>query len=61
MTTKTGTARTYVAIVGLLALGGVFASLGAWQLRRAEASRATLAQFDERRDRGGARDLAAPR
>ena len=30
---------------GLLALGALFASLGAWQLRRAEASRATLAQF----------------
>ena len=50
-------ARTYVAIVGLLALGVLFASLGAWQLRRAEASRATLAQFDERCGRGRARDV----
>jgi surfeit locus 1 family protein len=36
---------TYVAIVGLLALAASFAALGAWQLRRAEASRVTLAQF----------------
>ena len=36
---------TYVAIVGLLAFAALFASLGAWQLRRAETSRATLAQF----------------
>jgi len=42
---ETGAARTYVAIVGLLALGGGFASLGQWQLRRAEASGATRAQF----------------
>jgi surfeit locus 1 family protein len=42
---KTGMAKTYVAIVGLFALGAVFASLGTWQLRRAETSRATLAQF----------------
>jgi surfeit locus 1 family protein len=45
VTRNTGTARTYVAIVGLLALGGGFASLGQWQLRRAEASSATRAQF----------------
>jgi surfeit locus 1 family protein len=38
-------ASTYVAIAGLFACAGVFASLGAWQLRRAEQSRATLAQF----------------
>jgi surfeit locus 1 family protein len=43
---KTGMARTYVAIAGLLVLGVLFASLGVWQLRRAEASRATRAQFD---------------
>ena len=43
---KTGAARTYVAIVGLFVLGGVFASLGAWQLRRADSSRVTRAQFD---------------
>ena len=30
--TKTASARTYVAIVGLLALGALFAALGAWQL-----------------------------
>jgi surfeit locus 1 family protein len=40
-----GAARTYVAVAGLLALAALFASLGAWQLRRAEASRATIAQF----------------
>jgi len=34
-----------VAIVGLLALGALFASLGAWQLRRAETSRETFARF----------------
>jgi surfeit locus 1 family protein len=39
-------AGTYVAIAGLLLLGVLFASLGAWQLRRAEASGATRAQFD---------------
>jgi surfeit locus 1 family protein len=43
---ETGTARTYVAIIGLLALGIAFASLGAWQLRRAEGSRVARAQFD---------------
>jgi surfeit locus 1 family protein len=37
--------RLYVAIAGLAALAVVFASLGAWQLRRAESSRATQAQF----------------
>jgi len=42
---KTVTASTYAAIFGLLALAVLFASLGTWQLRRAEASRATLAQF----------------
>ena len=39
-------ARTYIAIVGLLALGALFAWLAAWQLERAAVSRATLAQFD---------------
>jgi surfeit locus 1 family protein len=43
---KTGAARTYVAIIGLFVLGGVFASLGTWQLRRADSSRVTRAQFD---------------
>ncbi len=38
-------ASTYWAVVGLLALAALFAALGTWQLRRAEASRATLAQF----------------
>lgn len=37
--------RTYVAIVGLFALALLFASLGTWQLRRAELNRATRAQF----------------
>ena len=46
MITKTASARTYVAIGGLLVLGGLFAALGAWQLGRAETSRATRAQFD---------------
>jgi surfeit locus 1 family protein len=43
--TKRGTASTYAAIFGLLALAALFASLGTWQLRRAETSRATLARF----------------
>ena len=38
-------ARTLAAILGLLALAALFAALGAWQVRRAETSRATLAQF----------------
>jgi surfeit locus 1 family protein len=38
-------ASTYLAVAGLLALAALFASLGSWQLRRAEASRVTLAQF----------------
>jgi surfeit locus 1 family protein len=46
-----GTARTYVAVAGLLLLGALFAALGVWQLNRAETSRATRAQFD-----GGAAD-----
>jgi surfeit locus 1 family protein len=44
MITKGNTA-TYAAIFGLLAFAALFASLGTWQLRRAETSRATLAQF----------------
>jgi surfeit locus 1 family protein len=44
MITKS-TATTYAAIFGLLALAALFASLGTWQLRRAETSRATLTQF----------------
>jgi surfeit locus 1 family protein len=39
-------ARTYVAIIGLLALGALFGCLGAWQLARADGSRVTIAQFD---------------
>jgi surfeit locus 1 family protein len=39
------TPRTYVAVVVLMALGVLFALLGAWQLRRAEESRASLAHF----------------
>jgi surfeit locus 1 family protein len=46
VTTQTGAAWTYVAIIGLFVLGGVFASLGTWQLRRADSSRVTRAQFD---------------
>lgn len=38
-------ASTYLAVVGLLVLAALFASLGTWQLRRADASRVTLAQF----------------
>ena len=53
MITKSSTASTYVAIVGLLVFGALFASLGAWQVRRADESRATLAQFA-----GGAAETA---
>jgi surfeit locus 1 family protein len=42
---RNGMTSSYLAIVGLLALTALFAALGAWQLRRAEASRLTLAQF----------------
>lgn len=38
-------ARTLAAIFGLLALAALFTALGAWQVRRAETSRATFAQF----------------
>ncbi len=37
--------RTLVAIAGLLAVAAVFAGLGAWQLRRADETRALGAQF----------------
>jgi len=50
---KNGSASTYVAIFGLLALAVLFAALGTWQLRRAEASRAASAAFE----RGAAGDL----
>lgn len=39
------TARSALAIVGLVALGIVFVWAGSWQWRRAAESRATLAQF----------------
>ena len=39
------TVRTLVAIVGLLAIGGLFTSLGVWQLQRAATSRDTAASF----------------
>lgn len=39
------TPRTYVAVAVLMALGMLFAFLGAWQLRRADESRATLVRF----------------
>jgi surfeit locus 1 family protein len=42
---KSFMASTYAAIAGLLVLAVLFASLGTWQLRRVDASRATLAQF----------------
>lgn len=42
---KNGSASTFVAIFGLLAFAALCAALGTWQLRRAEASRATVAQF----------------
>jgi surfeit locus 1 family protein len=42
------TARTYVAIGALLVFGALFASLGAWQLRRAETSRDTHLRFAAR-------------
>ena len=45
MIAKTSRASTYVAILGLLTFGVLFAWLGAWQVRRADESRATLAQF----------------
>jgi surfeit locus 1 family protein len=55
VTTKTGAAWTYVAIIGLLGLGLAFATLGTWQLRRADSSRATRAQFE-----GGSAESALP-
>ena len=45
MIAKAGSARTLAAALGLLALAALFAWLGAWQLTRAETSRAALAQF----------------
>jgi surfeit locus 1 family protein len=45
VTARGGAASLALAIAGLAALAVVFASLGAWQLRRAESSRATQAQF----------------
>ena len=45
MSAKAGSARTLAAVLGLLALAALFAWLGAWQLTRAETSRAALAQF----------------
>lgn len=45
VTAKSSTAKTLAAVLGLLAVAALFASLGFWQLGRAETSRATLAQF----------------
>jgi surfeit locus 1 family protein len=45
VTATAGTARNVVAITGLALLAVLFASLALWQYRRAEESRATLAQF----------------
>jgi len=42
---RRGITGTYVAIGGLLAVAALCASLGTWQLRRADESRATLARF----------------
>lgn len=56
---RRGAARTYVAIAGLLVLAAMFASLGAWQLRRAETSRATIAQFSSGSEDAALADLPA--
>lgn len=48
MTAPAVAARTYVAIGALLVLAALFASLGAWQLRRAETSRETHFRFAAR-------------
>ena len=48
MTSPAVTARSYVAIGALLVLGALFASLGTWQLRRADASREMFASFAAR-------------
>jgi surfeit locus 1 family protein len=40
-----GTARSYIAIAGLFGLGALFASLGVWQLERADENRALLERF----------------
>ena len=45
MSAKSGTASTLVAVLGLLALAVLFASLGFWQLGRAETSRVAQARF----------------
>jgi surfeit locus 1 family protein len=45
VTARPGAASFTLAIAGLAALAVLFTSLGAWQLRRAESSRATQAQF----------------
>lgn len=45
MTVRAVTARTAVAIVGLVVLGGVFVMAGSWQWRRAAESRANLVRF----------------
>jgi surfeit locus 1 family protein len=50
VTARLPSVRTVVAIAGLLSLAGVFASLGAWQLRRAAETRALGAQFAAAQD-----------
>ena len=47
MSAKTGTANSFVAILALVGFGALFAMLATWQLRRADESRATLAQFSD--------------
>ncbi len=45
MSARAPSARTLVAIVGLLLVAALFARLGAWQLRRADETRALGARF----------------
>ncbi|HVJ31130.1 MAG TPA: SURF1 family protein, partial [Gammaproteobacteria bacterium] len=57
MLAKTRSARTLAAVLGLLVLAALFACLGAWQLRRAETSRATFAQFADGAEDGALASL----
>jgi surfeit locus 1 family protein len=54
--TKTGTVRAYAGVMALAALAALFASLGNWQLERAEESRETQARFAD-----GAKDAVLTR
>lgn len=53
MTTRTGTARAFAGVAGLAAIGVLCAAAGVWQLERAAASEAALAQFSS----GGAESV----